>query len=141
VARAELQTTLSALPPGSVAALDFPFGVPGEFVRSWRPGAAAMPELWRAAGGMELEEFLEIRDRFVARRGEPLRRGDLNGAEAMSRLGKWWPHRPEVISGYLRCVSKARISWLARLRRVSWSQAVGVLYVATKPLAALPDMA
>ncbi len=84
--RAKLSETLSSLPGGSVAALDFPFSVPESFARFWQPEAVNMPDLWAAAAAMELGQFLVLRDRFVARCGEPKRRGDLNFPECYSCL-------------------------------------------------------
>ena len=76
----------------TVAALDFPFSVPREFAAFWRPEATTMPQLWSAAAAMELEEFLELRDRFVARHGEPKRLSDTFYPECYSPLHKVNPN-------------------------------------------------
>ncbi len=76
----------------TVAALDFPFSVPREFAAFWQPEATTMPELWSAAAAMELGEFLEIRDRFVARRGELKRLSDAFYPECYSPLHKVNPN-------------------------------------------------
>ena len=90
--RAELAELLASLPPGSVAALDFPFSVPTVFAGRWLPPAATMPQLWKAAAAMEFEEFMALRDVFVAEHGEPLRRGDLYFPECYSCLHKFNPN-------------------------------------------------
>ena len=90
--RAGLADLLASLPGTAVAALDFPFSVPEVFARRWLPGAEAMPELWEAAAAMEFEEFMSLRDDFVAEHGEPLRRGDLYFPECFSCLHKTNPN-------------------------------------------------
>ena len=93
--RAALSELLASLPGTAVAALDFPFSVPESFARRWLPQAAedlAMPQLWAAAAAMNFEEFLSLRDEFVAQHGEPLRRGDLYLTECYSCLHKTNPN-------------------------------------------------
>ncbi len=92
VTRAELTALLVSLPGDAVAALDFPFSVPQGFAEFWQPEAAVMPTLWETASGLEYEQFLTLRDRFVAERGEPLRRGDLYFPECFSCLHKANPN-------------------------------------------------
>ena len=92
VRRAELAELLSSLPGASVAALDFPFSVPGDFARFWQPGAATMPDLWAAAASMELDRFVDLRDEFVARHGESKRHCDLRFPECYSCLHKANPN-------------------------------------------------
>jgi hypothetical protein len=92
VRRAELEEVLLSLPGDAVAALDFPFSVPQEFARFWRPGAIAMPDLWAAASMMEIAEFMALRDDFAARFGEPRRRCDTFFPEAYSCLHKVNPN-------------------------------------------------
>jgi len=92
VTRSQLADLLSSAPGNAVAALDFPFSVPREFVSHWLPGTDAMPPLWSAAAAMEFEEFLALRDEFVAKSGEPLRRGDLYFPECYSCLHKTNPN-------------------------------------------------
>lgn len=92
VSRAELADELAALPGGSVAALDFPFSVPVQFARYWRPEAVSMTQLWDAAAGMELPQFIQLRDDFVAHHGEPKRVIDLSHPEAYSCLHKVNPN-------------------------------------------------
>ena len=90
--RAGLADLLASLPGTAVAALDFPFSVPEAFARRWRPEAQTMPQLWEAAAAMEFEDFLSLRDVFVAEHGEPLRRGDLYFPECYSCLHKTNPN-------------------------------------------------
>ena len=93
--RARLADLLASLPGTAVAALDFPFSVPESFAGRWLPGApggSEMPELWEAAAAMDLEEFMSLRDGFVAGHGEPLRRGDLYFPECYSCLHKTNPN-------------------------------------------------
>ncbi len=90
--RARLADLLESLPSGAVAALDFPFSVPTVFAEWWLPGARSMPDLWEAASAMEIEEFISLRDDFVADHGEPLRRGDLYFPECYSCLHKANPN-------------------------------------------------
>ena len=92
IPRAGLAELLASLPGTAVAALDFPFSVPVVFANRWLPGAVAMPQLWEAAAAMEFEEFLSLRDDFVAQHGEPLRRGDLYFPECYSCLHKFNPN-------------------------------------------------
>ncbi len=93
--RARLADVLACLPSDAVAALDFPFSVPTVFAEWWLPGASAaldMPQLWAAAAAMEFDEFVSLRDDFVAEHGEPLRRGDLYFPECYSCLHKANPN-------------------------------------------------
>ena len=76
IARAELTQTLADCSGPTVAALDFPFATPKAFADYWLPGSAVMPDLWSAAAGLEYEEFLALRDRFVGLYGEPKRACD-----------------------------------------------------------------
>ena len=92
VGRDELSQLLLAMPAGSVAALDFPFSVPENFARFWLPSAATMPDLWARASSMDLTQFLELRDEYVADRGEPKRLCDLRFPECYSCLHKANPN-------------------------------------------------
>ncbi|MFQ6026250.1 MAG: DUF429 domain-containing protein [Dehalococcoidia bacterium] len=92
VTRAELTRILAATSGPAVAALDFPFGVPESFAQYWQPEATTMPDLWAAAADMELADFIELRDRFVARWGEPKRLGDTFYPECYSCLHKANPN-------------------------------------------------
>ena len=63
----------------SVVAMDFPFSVPRAFAERLAPGASTMPEVWRAvAEEIDYDKFKELRDSFVDRHGEVMRRGDAN---------------------------------------------------------------
>ena len=90
--RADLAQLLASLPSKAVAALDFPFSVPQGFAEFWQPAASAMPGLWHTAASMDYGPFLELRDRFVAGQGEPMRRGDLYFPECYSCLHKFNPN-------------------------------------------------
>ena len=94
ISRQELTEVLGESPQeiSGVAALDFPFSVPQEFVAFWQPDATTMPELWSAAAAMELEEFLNLRDQFVARHGELKRLSDTFYPECYSPLHKVNPN-------------------------------------------------
>ena len=94
ISRRELTEALGEFSPNmpTVAALDFPFSVPREFAAFWQPAATSMPELWSAAAALELEEFLELRDRFVARHGELKRLSDTFYRECYSPLHKANPN-------------------------------------------------
>ena len=92
VSRSQLSCLLEDLPGGAVASLDFPFSVPLEFARFWRPEAQTMPDLWSASAAMTLEEFMSLRDTYVAERGEPKRLGDLHHPESYSCLHKVNPN-------------------------------------------------
>ena len=76
----------------TIAALDFPFSVPREFAGFWQPEATTMPELWAAAAAMVLEEFLDLRDGFVALHGERKRLADSFFPECYSPLHKANPN-------------------------------------------------
>ena len=90
--RAELAVLLESLPGTAVAALDFPFSIPKQFVEEWFTAAKTMPDLWRAASAMKYSEFLALRDRFVIKNGEPFRRGDYYFPECYSCLHKANPN-------------------------------------------------
>ena len=92
VSRSQLSCLLEALPNGAVASLDFPFSVPLDFARFWRPEARAMPDLWSAAAAMNLEKFISLRDAYVAQRGEPKRLCDSYHPECYSCLHKVNPN-------------------------------------------------
>ena len=92
VSRTELSGLLEVLPGDAVASLDFPFSVPLDFARFWRLDARIMPDLWSAAAAMTLEEFMSLRDAYVARHGEPKRLGDSYHPECYSCLHKVNPN-------------------------------------------------
>ena len=73
VSRQDLTETLSACSGATIAALDFPFATPKVFADFWTPGASVMPDLWASAAKQEYQEFLALRNEFVARQGEPKR--------------------------------------------------------------------
>ena len=78
VAHQQLFELLVGLPNSAVAAMDFPFSVPQSFARELADGATAMCDVWNAvaAENMQYPAFRALRDRFVERYGEMMRRGD-----------------------------------------------------------------
>ena len=92
VSREEVANTLEGSPGGSVAALDFPFAVPKDFAGYWMPQARSMPELWKAASGMDFPSFMALRDSFVAVHGESKRLCDERFPECYSCLHKANPN-------------------------------------------------
>jgi hypothetical protein len=92
VCRAELTEILANLPGPAVAALDFPFSVPLAFARYWQPEANSMPQLWAAAAAMQFDQFMAMRDAFVAQWGEPKRRCDTYHPESFSCLHRFNPN-------------------------------------------------
>ena len=86
VSREELSNLLAGGPSPAVAALDFPFSVPHSFAQFWQPEAVAMPDLWRAAAAMDLDNFLGLRDQFVDQHGEPRRLAEAYHPESYSSL-------------------------------------------------------
>lgn len=85
VRRDDLYYFLSDIPTPSVAALDFPFGVPRAFAEFLSEGLPPrhMAGVWEAVAEMSSAEFITRRDRFVGRwpdlplsEREPKRAGD-----------------------------------------------------------------
>jgi predicted nuclease with RNAse H fold len=106
--RSELEEVLLSLPGEAVAALDFPFSVPQEFARFWRPEAIALPDLWAAASMIELDGFMALRDDFAARFGEPRRRCDTFFPEAYSCLHKANPNMVPMTFKGMQMLSRLR---------------------------------
>ena len=67
--RSELAVLLSSVPGNTIAALDFPFSVPNKFANHLLPSPKTMPELWKAAANMEFQDFMALREGFVAEHG------------------------------------------------------------------------
>ena len=57
ITRSDLTAKLQALNEPAVAAMDFPFSVPVEFVRCWQPTARTMPALWEQAANTSSVDF------------------------------------------------------------------------------------
>ena len=76
VARQELTEMLAACSGPTIAALDFPFSTPKSFAQFWVAGSEQMPDLWDATAALEYDDFLAMRDEFVAAHGEPKRACD-----------------------------------------------------------------
>ena len=55
ISRTELKKLLCALPKGSVAALDFPFGVAGQLFPDLVPGCSTMKDVWDRVSEMRFE--------------------------------------------------------------------------------------
>ena len=92
VSRADLLQLLREALPGSVAALDFPFGVPESFAKVLAGAPRVMADVWDAVAEMEMEQFIAIRDLFVAQHGETKREGDKGHPESYSVLHKVNPN-------------------------------------------------
>ena len=89
IQRAALIEFLENLQEGdSVVAMDFPFAVPRKFAEELLPTAGEMPDVWRtvAENIKEYHPFKKLRDRFVERHGEMIRRGDANYGGPFSPL-------------------------------------------------------
>ena len=76
--RKDVCELLTAVDTPTVAAIDFPFGVPRAFAQFVSDAAniESMPDVWRILAGLSLEEFTGTRDGFVERFGELKRAGD-----------------------------------------------------------------
>ncbi len=134
--RAELADLLASLPPDAVAALDFPFSVPKEFAGRWLPGARTMPELWQAAAAMEFQDFMLLRDEFVAQHGEPFRRGDRYFPECYSCLHK---ANPNMVPMTFRGMQMLDALWRAgcRVPPLPGQELAGPVLLESMPGAAL----
>lgn len=85
--RADLEKLLLQMPLGSVAAMDFPFGVPKEFANRLEPTADKMPCLWEEVSLIrELQQFKAAANEWA----ELLRVGDLKypNAQPCLHLGR-----------------------------------------------------
>lgn len=78
IRRNDLHHLLADIPAPSVAALDFPFGVPAQFAAFLSPRRmpTTMPDLWKVIASITADEFIRERNRFVAQCGEHKRAGD-----------------------------------------------------------------
>ncbi|MYC35087.1 MAG: DUF429 domain-containing protein [Chloroflexi bacterium] len=78
IRREDLYRLLADIPVPSVAALDFPFGVPAQFAAFLSPRRlpSDMPDLWKVVDSIIADEFIRERNRFVIQHGEPKRAGD-----------------------------------------------------------------
>ena len=87
----ELKKLIHGLPNDAVVALDFPFSVPRAFAdvladAQNKNRATQMSDLWGIVAEMDYDRFEKLRDYFVERRGELIRRGDANFGEPFSPL-------------------------------------------------------
>ena len=87
----KLKELIQGLPNDAVVALDFPFSVPRAFANVLADAqdknrATQMSDLWGIVAEMKYDRFEKLRDYFVERRGELIRRGDANFGEPFSPL-------------------------------------------------------
>ena len=92
VTRDELLALLRAAPEGAVASVDFPFSVPQPFANVLAGSPNDMADVWAGVADMSMEEFIALRDTFVAEHGEMRRECDLSHGEAFSVLHKANPN-------------------------------------------------
>ncbi len=94
ISRQDLEQCLMKLSGGSVAAMDFPFALPWDIAKLWRPSASEMPALWEAAAEVsELKNFYKLVAQFAtAVDTELLRVGDLCFTNAQPCLHKGRPN-------------------------------------------------
>ncbi|MDA0769134.1 MAG: hypothetical protein O2821_02790, partial [Chloroflexi bacterium] len=76
IKRNDLTRKLLESAADSVAALDFPFSVPQAFADFWNPQSQVMPDLWRTAAQIDLDQFIAYRNDFVTKNQEPKRACD-----------------------------------------------------------------
>ena len=100
IKRDELTSLLKRMPDNSIAAMDFPFGVPMAFAKEWAPGSMEMADIWEAASCISLDKFIEDADHFVDRQYEYSRVLDSCISVAFSPLHKTRPNmRPMTFYG------------------------------------------
>ena len=92
VTRDELLALLREPPEGAVASVDFPFSVPQPFANVLAGSPNDMADVWAGVADMSMEEFIALRDTFVAEHGEMRRECDLSHGEAFSVLHKANPN-------------------------------------------------
>ena len=89
VSRDELRALLKCLPSDSVAAMDFPFGVPMDFAMHWTGSAGLdMISLWEKAAGTDFPDFQKT---ITQEASQLLRVGDLAYSNALPCLHKGRP--------------------------------------------------
>ena len=92
VSRNGLQTLLKGLPSDSVAAMDFPFGIPTEFIQYLDIDATTMPTVWRSISNdnsddKDVDWFKSECQKAVKKLGyQPKRKGDKYYPEGISPL-------------------------------------------------------
>ena len=92
VTREELLEVLRTAPEGAVTSLDFPFSTPRLFAEVLAGKPRHMADVWASVADMAMEEFVALRDGFVAEHGELRRECDLSHGEAFSVLHKANPN-------------------------------------------------
>ena len=81
--RDDLSALLEQVPPSTVVALDFPFSLPGAFIKKLGIPAITMREVWRQLPGMSLEEYWEQCKAFGT---HPKRTADKHYSVSLSAL-------------------------------------------------------
>ncbi len=108
IGRDELADSLAATSSETVTALDFPFSVPLDFARQYYPNAKNMADLWDAFTMIELDDFVGMRDEFVASQGEVKRLCDSYYPESFSCLHKTNPNMVPMTFYGMRMLSRLR---------------------------------
>ena len=147
ISRRDIANLLVAVSTPTIAAIDFPFGVPQEFAEFLNAGddLKAMPDVWRIIDDLSLEDFYAARDAFVGRFGEPKRAGDAaHFTESFSPLHKVNPNMlPMTYWGIRMLCGLYRESpdrWAVPPIRASRSQADCVTLLETMPGAFLKSI-
>lgn len=89
ISRVELKTLLKDLPDDSVAAMDFPFGIPREFIQYLGIDATTMPDVWTGVtdNDKDVDWFKSTCDDAIKTLGgQPKRTGDKDYPESISPL-------------------------------------------------------
>ena len=91
IKRKELTELLKCESNDTVAAMDFPFSVPLAFAKELaekegKGPVSRMPDLWGIVAEMDYSRFEKLRNSFVKRHGEMMRRGDVNFGGPFSPL-------------------------------------------------------
>ena len=92
VRRPYLTELLRDAPTPCIAAMDFPFGLSQAFAAYWLGRATSPVYPWEMADGGGFDRFLERRDAFVERQGEPKRVCDAYYPESYSSLHRANPN-------------------------------------------------
>ena len=122
-AHLKVKEILTRLPPGAVAAMDFPFSVPKSFLEHWSAldeqisSARTMPDLWRRAGELKksnkklrrwCKEFVNKRKKDEIFPTEPKRVGDFYSPNSFSPLHRV---RPDMVAMTFRGMEILQKVW------------------------------
>lgn len=110
ITRRDLVILLQNVPKNSIVALDFPFSLPIDFLRSWAPQAKTMPDVWDITLHKSLDNFITTRDTFVKKYGEAKRKGDSHFPESYSCLHKSNPNMLPMTYYGMRLLAELRES-------------------------------